>query len=313
MSKPCCNICESETDLMHDTKLYISWSALRSWEECKVKFKLRRKKNPAANIRGYFHGTVADRVMRDALNDPDYQPGDMYRAVEDKVNEEALKAIETGDGVVRWKHANDREEMIGFVGEMVQRLEPILAEHVWPYPYEPAKRFTVPIVIPGLRGEEVIIWLAGEFDIVTKPDKFVVWDLKGTADNSYWRKTFGQLVFYDLAVEAMYGQGPTEKVGLFQPMCDERVKEWVLTEQQRAELMQRIIRMAHAIWKGDYSMTNVKDEPVKGYVCDGCFVRHACPKFQPVSLDPERRISLTDMGRLTSESVIERVLQDPEA
>jgi hypothetical protein len=211
--------------------------------------------------------------------------------VEDIMREEELRAIQTGDGVVRWKHAGDKAEVLEFCRELVRRLEPILCRLVIPFDYEPAKRFRVPVTIPGLYGDPVVIHLAGETDLITKPERFWVWDLKGTRDDSYWRKTMMQLVFYDLYILNAFGE-PTEKVGLIQPMCKEPVLQWQVTEQMRSELMQRVIRMAHDIWRKDYSFAE------KASACTYCPVRHACEKFNPKKISDERRLTLSSMREM---------------
>lgn len=283
---------------VYESKIGISWSALRSWEECHHRVKLQRssKKNPAMDIRSFFHGTVVDRVMRAWLEDPDTPSGAMPLMVEEIMRIEELRAIETGDGVVRWKNKNDRREMLAFCKELVARLEPILYELVVPYDYEPAKRFKTPIIIPGLYGSPVQIYLVGEMDLLVKPkDTFEVWDLKGTKNDSYWRKTIGQLVFYDIATRSMFGEA-TSRVGLIQPMCKLRVMEWSITERQREELMSRVISMVHGIFRKDWAYTE------KTSICSFCPVNHACERFKPKKQDPSTPIDLFEIARLTEQT-----------
>lgn len=255
--------------------LRLSWSSLRVHDECHQKAKLIRsgKKNPAADIRGYFHGTVVDRVMRQWLEDP--KPGLMPAMVEEFVDRCEKDAIESEDGVVRWKHTNDKKQMTAWCVRLVKKLEPILEELVVPFEYEPALRFAVPYEIPYLDGTPTQVILSGEIDLLTRNDgAWGLWDLKATEDNGYWRKTVAQLTFYDICVEAMFGSSPSE-AGLIQPMCDEQVLRVKITEKERAELLARVVRMAQAMWKADESLAPTTKP------CFNCAVKHACPRFRP--------------------------------
>lgn len=274
------------------SELSLSWSALRSHDECKQKAHLTRmrRRSPTQDIRGYFHGTVVDRVMRDWLCDPQRSAGAMVGMVEQIADREEKAAIEAGDGIVRWKGVNDKKQMLGFCRELVVRLEPILEELVVPHEYEPAKRFKVPMTIPYLDGTPIQVSLVGEIDVLVRDGqpRWHVWDLKATKDDNYWRKTVMQLVFYDIAVAEMFGTGSTDSVGLIQPMCKQPVMRFQVTQDQRTELMGRVIRMAHDIFRKDF-------EPKKDSAgCTYCSVRHACTKFNPVP----KRLTLRELERV---------------
>ena len=228
--------------------------------------------------------------MRTWLSDLTQTPGKMATMVDDYIVSCERDAKESGDGIVRWKSPTDRAEMRDFCLELVKRLEPILHKLVLPYDYEPAKRFTVPVQIPYLTGEPTCVHLVGEMDILTRNDHghWGIWDLKATKDDSYWRKTFGQLVFYDLSLAAMFGDYSTVS-GLIQPMATEQVIGFEITEQDRREMWSRIVRFASDIWQQDF-------EPKKDMVgCSYCPVKHACSKFQPVN---GQRMSLLGSGNL---------------
>jgi hypothetical protein len=287
----------------------ISWSGLRAHEECRQKAHLLRtgKKSPSTNIRQFFHGTVVDRVMREWLEDEARQPDGMALLVEEIMDREELAAVNSGDGVVRWKNHRDRTDLIEWCKELVTRLEPHLNELVVPYEFESARRFRVPVQIPYLTGEPAWIYLAGEMDILTRDEqpRFHVWDLKGTADDNYWRKTIGQLVFYDLATNAAFGEY-CQRAGLIQPMCKQQIVEIEITPQRRNELMQRIIRMAHDMWSHD----TMPKESSSG--CNYCPVHHACVKFQPVNPGQnEKRMSLVSMQQTSVGSTVTSMLALP--
>lgn len=254
---------------------------LRTHEECHQKAYLKRSgaRNPATDIRGYFPGTVVDRVMREWLDNHERAPGGMAARVPEILEREEVVARETGDGIVRWKGQNDKLQVIRDCIECVTRLEPILNRLVLPHEFEPAKRFSVPLTVPGPYEEPVTIVLNGEMDLLTREAgaNWCVYDLKMTRDEGYWRKTVMQLVFYDLAVRAGFGKY-SSRLALIQPMCKQQLVflDTAELESLRNQMVARIISMIH--------------DRVIGYVepkattenCAYCEVRHACIRFRPV-------------------------------
>ena len=263
---------------MTPPQISISWSSLRTHMECKRKSALVRagRSHKARDMRVFFHGMVVDRLMRDWLEDPQRLPGQMVARVDAAIERVAKDAIESEDGVVRWRHANDRKELRAFCTELVTRLEPILDRLITPHEFHSALRFREHLTVPYLDGTPTQIRITGEMDLLvhTAAGEWIVWDLKGTADDSYWRKVLGQLVFYDLAVALRHGER-TSRVGLIQPMCTEPVKEFVLGDEQRNQLLVHIAGMATDIWRDDQTCK----ESTAG--CGWCEVRHACPRFDP--------------------------------
>jgi hypothetical protein len=258
----------------------LSWSQLRTAEECKQKLHLIRAghRSSASNLRNFFHGMVVDRCMVTWLRDPHRQPGQMLAMVEQAITDGEREAIEGGDGVVRWRNVDDRAELQQFCAELVTRLEPILYQHVLPYPFHVGLRFKVPVKMPYLDGQPTTVTLIGEMDLlVQRPDGHVVWDLKGTKDDSYWRKVIGQLVFYDLAVYATHGH-PSVYAGLIQPMCTAPLVGMAITDDQRRQMWARVANLATTIWTQD---TTCKTSTAG---CHWCEVRHACTRFRPGSL-----------------------------
>lgn len=257
--------------------LRLSWSRIRNHTECPQKGALLSagKKSPAADIRNFFLGTVVDRCMRDWLSSDTPEPGGMVAMVDELLDKSEKEARETGDGIVKWRHPRDKEESRAWCRELVTRLEPALQRYVLPFAWEPALWFSVPLSIPYLDGSLREIFLIGEMDILVRDGagKHVVWDLKGTSDDSYWRKVVGQLVFYDIAVALMFGDW-TVFSGLIQPMCKEQTLRWSFTEDQRREMFTRIVAVATDIWRGDLALAPTTSG------CDRCPVKHACSRFQ---------------------------------
>jgi len=231
---------------------------------------MRSSKSPVANIRDFFHGNVCDLAMRRWLGQDSPEPGWMLAHVEELFSESIETARETGDGVVRWRSATDRAEVMEFCRELVTRLEPILQRYALPFTWYPAERFRVPVTVDG---REVV--LVGERDlrVVDCDGRMAIWDLKATRDNSYYRKVLGQLAFYSLSAAAEYGKFPA-MTGLIQPMCDQQVLPVEITEQAQREMAARIERTVRDIWAG--RLAPKADD--KG--CDWCAVKAACPKFK---------------------------------
>lgn len=269
--------------------LRISWSQLRVHEECKERGHHQRSGRRATldNQRVFFPGTVTDRVVRDWLSgDPLETRGAMPSMVEAILDRE-YQEIKDNGGVIAWKSADDRRTVLKDCVEAVTKIEPALLRYVVPYEYQVAMRFQVLVSLPHPLGHNETVLLVGEIDILVRDDKqrWWVWDVKHTRDNQYWRKTKGQLTFYDLCVELMFG-APTIRAGLLQPLCREQVKPFSLTEDDRAQMVQRISGMARDIWNDEHPPRQ------DSTLCGWCSVRHACSKFQPVVVGGKRRITL---------------------
>lgn len=257
---------------MTDDRFKVSWSSLQRFELCKQKDYLVRQRlaNPQKDVRNFLAGNILDSVQKEWLANP---VGNMITMV-DEHTEKAIAESEKS-GSIKWRSKNDKANIRNFCKEAAVALQPILEARVLPYEYEPAKRFYSPVKIRRPDGQVEEIILRGEFDLLVRDpadDRFVVWDLKTTKDNDYWKKTLGQLVFYDLVIISMFGQ-PPKKTGLIQPACDEQVKEFYFDAQNRAEMWARITAMMQAEWAGDHSP---KSDSVG---CSFCEVSHACSKF----------------------------------
>jgi hypothetical protein len=229
------------------------------------------KRAKVSNIRNFFHGSVVDAIMRVWLDNPQHPAGAMAAMVDELIDRTEAEEKDKGN-IVRWRNADDRETVRGFCVELVNRLEPLLQQHVLPYTYRHGYWFKVPMSIKDAAGRPRDILLTGEMDLLVENDGPVVWDLKGTADDQYYRKVVAQLTFYDLAVWASTGR-KTRYAGLIQPMCTERVMAWEITDDARRNLLVRISRYAHDVWAGEKTCTTDRA------VCHWCDVKHACPRF----------------------------------
>lgn len=265
-------------------ELYLSWSALKTHEECRHKEYLQRTKHrpESVNIRNFVHGTIADRVVRRFLDEDDptvQKPGRMQEYVQEIFDIETRPIADGGnaDGVVKWRGQHDRAVMLNFVRELVTQSEPYLFEYVIPYDYATAVRFKQPLTIPYLDGAPALIWLVGEMDILVRkteePPDWLGIDLKGTRNERYWAQTLGQVIFYDLACQAMNGIHCTSGWAFLQPMCKEQWLPVRPSDEDRRIMVNRVTKMAHARWSGDH---DPKDSN-KG--CSECHVKHACAKY----------------------------------
>lgn len=258
----------------------VSWSSLRVHDECKQQSHLARRGKLAVldNKRGFFPGTVTDRVVRRWLSDdPMSNLGCMPDMVDSIIDEEKAALAESGQGVVRWKDLGDREQVRTDCIEAVTKIQPALLKYVVPFDYEPDHHFESPVQIRFKDGSRATVLLNGYIDILVRDDKgrFWVWDVKHTRDNGYWRKTVGQLGFYDLAIELKFGQ-PTIQTGLLQPLCDPRIKPYKPSADSRAQLLQRVQAMAYDI---RHEVATPRDDMT---LCVWCAAKNSCVKFEPV-------------------------------
>ncbi len=277
-----------------ETTLKLSWSRIRLHSECPQKGHLTSlgRRSKVADARVFFAGNVADRCMRQWLGSSDAPERGWMSAQVDRIMDETEQGTqEKGDGVIRWK-PDERVKVRAKCQHAVTQLEVDLItllhlheplSHDW----DPAPRFEVPLVIPRPDGSRVKILLHGEVDLLVRRRLYPgevqvngtdengmvveVWDLKTTADDQYWRKTLGQLVFYEVAVWAMKkGRWPVRS-GLLQPLCKETMPSWEFTADHRLQMLQRIVSVANDILDGRVDPT---PSPAKCHYCD---VKHACP------------------------------------
>lgn len=257
--------------------LYLSWSKIRSHQECKMRPHLVSQglRSKTSDIRNYFPGTVVDRCMRQYLEtEPGQLPerGALPGLVDVLLDKEEATARETGDGIVKWRHLDDKAKVRDWCRELLTRLEPILWAKVIPYDYQPAVRFKAELQVPWQGGKRLVI-LNGEMDLLVRLPSMrrVIIDLKGTEDNGYWRKVKAQLIFYEVADFLLNGDWAVGS-GLVQPMCKQPDLWWAHTDDQRREMLQIIVRVAEEIWRDEHP-------PSPGSHCHNCNVKAACPVY----------------------------------
>jgi hypothetical protein len=258
-------------------RVKISWSSLQRFELCKQKQFLVAEglSVPGQDVRNFLVGNVMDSIQKEWLDNP---VGNMVDLVPEHFEKAVAKSQERG--TIKWRNRDDKKNMVAACTGIAIMLQPILVARVLPYDYEPAKWFSEVVNIKDQNtGEIKEVILRGEFDLLVREDdgEYVVWDLKATANNDYWKKTVGQLTFYDLVIMSMFGKYP-KKTGLIQPACDEQVKEFFFTDEHRREIWGRISAFAHAEWAGDHT------PKADNAGCSWCEVQHACEKFKKRNL-----------------------------
>lgn len=258
---------------MSDTRFKISWSSLQRWELCRQKnhLILQGLAVPGKDVRNFLAGNVVDSIQKAWLDNPVGNMADMV----DEHFEKSIASAQEKD-TIKWRDKNDKRKIYLSCAKAVESLQPILEARVLPYNYEPAVRFYEPVNIRKPDGNTEEIVLRGEFDLLVQDPadgRYIVWDLKTTANNDYWKSSLGQLVFYDLVIISMYGV-PPKKTGFIQPLCDEQVKEFYFDNSHRAEMWSRITAMMNSEWQGDH------EPKLDNTGCSFCEVSHACSKFQ---------------------------------
>lgn len=252
--------------------LRLSWSRLRTHDECPALYDLRKSnRSPLFDNRNFVHGNATDVAMRRWLSMEEPPPGWMLANIAEILDECSKPSKE---GIVKWRSTADKAQVLEFCMELVTRLEVLLNRYALPFTWTPARRFEVAVTIPGLDGEPREILLVGEMDLLVEDvmGRIVVWDLKATKDDGYYKKVLGQLAFYCIVVAAMRNRMPV-KAGLLQPMCAERALPLTISMADVRVMFARIERTAHDIWAGRL------DPKADDAGCNWCDMRRACPKF----------------------------------
>jgi PD-(D/E)XK nuclease superfamily len=226
--------------------------------------------------RRFLAGTVCDRVMRRWLEQEIPELGQMAQWVDELFES---YADHDDEYTVKWvgDPVADREKVRLFCHEVIKNLEPILTRLVLPYTWQPELKFYVPVTVPYLDSRPVVIALRGGMDIVVRDAQgnYRIYDLKATANDAYARgKTLGQLTFYDIAFRGlMRASGQPVAAGFITPACKEKVVSIQVTDDNRREMMARIISMAHGIWNKEFDPTE-DDDP-----CFGCEAKMSCVRW----------------------------------
>lgn len=267
----------------------LSWSGLQYQEKCKQMGYLHRQGGKRATLqdqRNFFPGTVTDRVVRDWLLNG-HEHGAMPSMVLPIIEREESN-IKNNGNVMKWKDLDDKNRVISDCIESVTNIEPLLEKYVIPFDYTPDYKFEVPLELPHPDGGFEQIILFGYMDIIVRDAKgrIAIWDVKHTRNEQYWRKTAGQIGFYDFAMWIQEGQH-TAMGGLFQPLCKERMKPIPVDAAFTAQLSQRIAAYASDVWN------DVNTPRADSTECYNCSFSHACVKYAPKIVNGQKRVSFS--------------------
>lgn len=246
------------------------------------------KKTKAGDVRNFFPGRVTDRVVRYWLEqDPRNNLGRMPSMVSEVLANELGVTSKDGE-TVGWRHKTDKDDVRDACIEAVKRIEPALVKYVLPYTWQVDFGFKTPVMLRSPWGMERVV-LNGFMDIIVwdpVTNTWRIYDVKHTENKNYWKGSFGQLVFYGYENQIRTGTLPVE-VGFFQPLVDEHVKRFNITDAHVNALAGRIQSMAWEIWTGSTAPRSDTQE------CNFCEVKHACIKFKATTGEKGRsRVSL---------------------
>ena len=270
----------------------ISWSSLKTHEECRQKSSLMKsgKKAKVSDVRNFFPGRVTDRVVRYWLEgDPRNELGRMPSMVAGVIERELGEASDTGE-TVTWRHRDDRAAIQAQCEEAVKTIEPALQKYVLPYTWQVDFGFKTPVMARAPWGMDRII-INGFMDIIVydpETDTWRIYDVKHTENKDYWKGSFGQLVFYAYENQLRTGKLPVE-VGFFQPLVKEAVKRFEVTDTQVNSLAGRVQSMAWELW------TKSDTPRMDTTMCFYCETKHACVKFKAVDA-PNGRSTVSLLG-----------------
>jgi hypothetical protein len=272
-------------------EIYLSWSRLRSHEECKQKGYLERAKKKLAidDHRNFLPGNITDRIVRDwLLDDPNENLGKMPEMVSEYFDKSVKESKDQG-GVILWRGAEvtDRDQILKDCTEAVTEIEKYLQKYVIPFDYTPDFAFKVPLQVNLKNREPVTVVLNGYMDILVKHSEsnYFIFDVKHTKDNYYWKKTIGQLAFYDTSL-MLLEKHPSKIAALLQPLCKNQLHQFEITNLDRQKMWQSISNYAEDV-------VNNNNEPTTNVsACSMCRVKHACIKFEPKMVNGKRKVTL---------------------
>lgn len=269
----------------------LSWSRLSDWMKCKQRVKLYYTggRSKVTNSRSFVHGTVADLVMRKSL---DAAPRDDKGRILSLSKDYMLdllpsvwdSCMKPEDGrILKWDDKNpleDQKKILRKTKKCVTNLHPILESLVVGHRTIPEFRpSTMPafgIVTPEGKVGYIRLFLAIDLAVQRVEDdpgigEWSIWDLKATDNPDYVNKTLWQLVFYDVAFQALTGKHATQH-GLITPLLKTPKQEIHITQEHRDTMSNWIVSYCHSVWRGDDALTS---DPSN---CFNCPTAKACPK-----------------------------------
>lgn len=296
-------------------QITLSWSRLSDWMKCKRRVRLihEGKKSKLVNARNFLAGNLVDHSMRKALTNAerDSEGRLLSLSLEELMAplpamwDDAINNPEK-NRIYQWVGPDpvaDQKNIINNAELALRNLHPIITGKMLGKRYIPEFRpEKMPVIgIPSLEDPEDIVYirlfLAVDMAIQLEEDKndpmgmgeWGLYDLKTTQTADYIDKTLPQLVFYDLAFNASTGKYAKEHA-LWTPLQDPKVKEVVIKDEHRMQVMDMIVSYCHGVWSWEDDFTDDEKN------CYTCPTKAACPKVtQPITKD-EQGISRIHFG-----------------
>lgn len=285
-------------------QITLSWTQLSNWMACHHRVKLihKGKKSKLTNARNFLAGKVTDITMRKALESAPKDPQGRLLSLEltdlmaplPEAWERSTTNLEKNT-LLKWNGLDpleDQKKILTNVKKALKGMHPILQENLMGRKFIPEFRpETMPVFgIPGPNGEPTYIRLYLAVDVAvqieedpdqTKMGEWGLYDLKTTSTADYINKTLPQLVFYDLAFNALTGKYAKDHA-LWAPLLKQPVQKVHVTDEHRKQVINWIISYCHGVWAGQEEFT--KDDTN----CYTCPTRSACPKIvTPITRDEQ--------------------------
>lgn len=275
------------------------------WEKCNQRavFHMEGKGSTIKEGRNFISGIVADRAMRKWLEQADsHSPGQMSIYVDELWDELTLNSDEYR---ITWKTPEDQQDAKETARECVNNLESFLFKNVIPFEYQPEWRFNIKIKIPDLdSGLRRSLVLNGGADIVVRNPEtgnYRIFDLKTTRNEKYISgHIMAQLIYYQIALSIAEGiSADIIDCAFLTPLCKVQYNPLVISAQDRALLLSRLVRMAHSVWRAD--VPKLTPDMNECYFCD---VKKFCPRFCSPSteVDGKHVASFVDAAKLRKEA-----------
>lgn len=273
----------------------ISWSGLQRFEKCHHKHYhvMNGRSSKVKDVRVFFPGTLADRVMRAFLQSENPQPGQMIKSLPEWW--ERLTTVDA-EGVIKWRGDPrvDKSKILNQVARALTRLEPFLFEYVLDpsFGYQAEMKFKQEVGVPYLDGKLARIYLIGGIDIAVKrsEDWYDLFDLKMTENSQYLSSQIGQSVFYSLALSHMLkDQKQPKRFGFVSPATTQMLHWSNVTDDAKRIMASRITRMAQSIWREEW-------EPTVSSECGFCDVRHVCSALA-INVNQENGLNKVSFSR----------------
>ena len=282
----------------------LSWSRLSDWFVCKQRVKLYHTggRSSTVNTRNFLCGKVVDLVMRETLDNASRDSSGRIQSIDrddmmGRLPDVWERCLVPEEGrLLKWNGTDvkvDQKKILNQAKAATSSLHPILVDKVVGRrvipEFRPATMPAFGIPLPDGGTGYIRLFLGIDLLIQEEEDgdrlgEWGIWDLKATAYDSYIPKTLWQLVFYDLAYQALTGKY-AKTHGLITPLLDKKIHSIVVDDEHRDQMASWIVQYCHSVWAGEEDFVSPDKEKE---ACFGCPTRNACPKIvHPLTKDEQ--------------------------